>query len=55
MKVLLSMIVAGAISQYKWLWFYSKKPQKLEDFQKFDGASQGPYGAVQLLFTLRGR
>lgn len=46
--------VTECISQSRWLWF-SQRPQKLINFQTFDEASRGPWGALQLLIRMRGR
>lgn len=37
----------------KWAWYSRSRP--LDDLSKFDLASRGPWGAVRLLWTLRGR
>lgn len=42
------------VSQSKWLLFRDR-PQKLIDFHIIDEASRGPYGAMTLLFRMRGR
>jgi len=51
MKGFLLMPVCACLSQLKWLW-YTRQAKSLEDFQIFDVASRGPWGAVQLLFRL---
>lgn len=44
--------VCASLSQLKWLW-YSRKHNPLQDFQIFDVASRGPWGAARLLVRLR--
>lgn len=41
------------LGQLKWAWYSRSRP--LDDLSKFDLASRGPWGAVRLLWTLRGR
>lgn len=48
-KSSLLLIVASALSQFKWLWMMSSKQRRLQDLQDFDEVSRGPLGAVQLL------
>ncbi|KAH8730720.1 hypothetical protein GQ44DRAFT_672536 [Phaeosphaeriaceae sp. PMI808] len=42
-----------ALGQLKWNWFHNSKA--MWDFEIFDKASRGPWGAVMLLFRTRGR
>jgi hypothetical protein len=42
-----------ALGQLKWNWFH--KSRAMWDFEIFDKASRGPWGAVMLLFRTRGR
>jgi hypothetical protein len=42
-----------AIGQLKWNWFHNSKA--MWDFEIFDKASRGPWGALMLLFRTRGR
>lgn len=42
-----------ALGQLKWNWFHKSKA--MWDFEIFDKASRGPWGAVMLLFRTRGR
>ncbi|KAJ3546417.1 hypothetical protein NM208_g2017 [Fusarium decemcellulare] len=44
--------VSTFISQLKWVHF-KKKPQKLQNFQNFDEASRGSYGALLFLFKVK--
>lgn len=44
--------VSEFISQLKWLHF-KNGPQKLENFEKFDGASRGPWGSLKFLATVK--
>lgn len=50
---LLLLIDDVGISQLKWLWF--KSPRPLMDMEEFDSATRGPWGALLLLFSLRGQ
>ncbi|ERF72549.1 hypothetical protein EPUS_02831 [Endocarpon pusillum Z07020] len=52
MKGFMLMPVCACLSQLKWLW-YTRKTKSLQDFQIFDMASRGPWGALQLLFRLK--
>ncbi|RYN99288.1 hypothetical protein AA0120_g1698 [Alternaria tenuissima] len=47
------MPVSEAISQLKWIWF--QEEAALWDFQLFDAASRGPWGATMLLIRTRCR
>lgn len=42
-----------ALGQLKWNWFHNSRA--MWDFEIFDKASRGPWGAVMLLFRTRGR
>ncbi|KAH7093059.1 hypothetical protein FB567DRAFT_514554 [Paraphoma chrysanthemicola] len=42
-----------ALGQLKWNWFHSSKA--MWDFEIFDKASRGPWGAALLLFRTKGR
>ena len=50
-KSAMLLALAEAISQLKWIYFQSKA-QRLQDFQTFDDASRGPWGALKLLATI---
>jgi hypothetical protein len=53
-KSSLALVVEGCLGQLKWIWYsVPRKRHSLIDFQTFDGASRGPYGAAQLLLTLQ--
>jgi hypothetical protein len=52
-KSALILPVSEAIGQLKWLWY--KEDSRLWDFFTFDGASRGPWGALMLLRTTKGR
>lgn len=41
-------VVSTCIGHLKWRWF--RIPHKIEDFELFDKASRGPYGAFSLIF-----
>jgi len=47
-KVALLFPIAECISELKWVWF--AKPQPVSDFDRFDSAIRGPWGALKLLF-----
>ena len=47
--------MGAGISQSKWLWFRQEEPRSLQDLQLFDDASRGPWGATQLLISLKAR
>ncbi|KAF7196550.1 hypothetical protein HII31_01920 [Pseudocercospora fuligena] len=51
-KSSLLLIVAEGISQLKWIYFQERR-HRLFDLQLFDAASRGPWGALQLLYSLR--
>lgn len=40
-----SFVLAEGLGQLKWSWY--RKPRKLRDFQVYDDASRGPWGALQ--------
>jgi hypothetical protein len=42
-----------ALGQLKWNWFHNSKV--MWDFEIFDKASRGPWGALMLLFRTKGR
>jgi hypothetical protein len=43
-----------ALGQLKWNWFHESS-QAMWDFEIFDKATRGPWGAVMLLYRTRGR
>lgn len=45
--------ITEAIGQLKWNWFHSSNA--IWDFEIFDKASRGPWGAFMLLFRTQGR
>ena len=54
-KSALLLPLANGLSQVKWLWYRDStlgkgRSQKLINFQRFDDASRGPWGALQMLF-----
>ncbi|KAF7510845.1 hypothetical protein GJ744_005945 [Endocarpon pusillum] len=51
LKAAILLVTAEGLSQLKWTWFKCGRP--LEDFVKYDQASRGPLGAVNLLWRLR--
>ena len=53
-KTSLGLVIEGCLGQLKWIWYSRPRNRhSLLNFQAFDEASRGPYGAAQLLFTLR--
>ena len=50
-RSILIYVVASAIGQLKWCWFKQRK-RKLQDVQRFDDASRGPWGALGIMFSL---
>lgn len=47
--------VSEALGQLKWSWFFEGQSKKMWDFEIFDNASRGPWGAFQLLLRTKGR
>lgn len=54
MKAFLLFSVAACIGQANWLHFRSR-PRALIDLMVHDSASRGPFGSVQLLWSLRAK
>ncbi len=52
-KASLILPTAEALGQLKWSWFRQSKP--MMDFEIFDSASRGPWGAFLLSLRTRGR
>lgn len=52
-KSSLFLAVAECISQQKWLYYHSPRLRSFGKFDLFDQASRGPYGAIQLLFSIK--
>ncbi|KAL4766992.1 hypothetical protein BDW60DRAFT_212403 [Aspergillus nidulans var. acristatus] len=46
--------VSEALGQLKWVWFMQRE-QPVHDLRRFDEASRGPFGALELIWALRGR
>lgn len=53
LKTAMLLVLTEGISQLKWIWYIQFRP--LDDLAKFDSASRGPWGALQLIFAVRGR
>jgi hypothetical protein len=47
--------VAEALGQLKWNWFIRGDSKKMWDFEMFDNASRGPWGAFLLLIHTKGK
>jgi len=52
MKGAMMLPVGSCLGQLKWAWYYRER-RALYNFQVFDEASRGPYGATKLLYVLR--
>ena len=52
LKASLLFSVSECMSELKWIWFAA--PQPVSDFDRFDGASRGPWGAFLLLLKRPG-
>lgn len=48
------MVISQGLGQLKWEHF-EQRPRRLIDFEIFDGASRGPWGALELLYSIRWR
>jgi hypothetical protein len=48
------MVVGQALGQLKWQHF-ENRPRRLIDFEIFDSASRGPWGALDLLYHIHWR
>ncbi|KAJ5443456.1 uncharacterized protein N7458_007328 [Penicillium daleae] len=46
--------ISGVLGQLKWTWF-KQTSRPLPDLRRFDTASRGFYGAIQLIWRLRAR
>ena len=53
LKATVVLVVGEGLSQLKWAWFHQKR--QLKDLVSFDNASRGPWGALILVWRLRGR
>ena len=53
LKAAMLLVVAEGLAQLKWRWF--RHERALYDLTVYDDASRGPWGALLLLFKLRGR
>ncbi|TEA15629.1 hypothetical protein C8034_v001501 [Colletotrichum sidae] len=49
----MAVVLASGISQLKWIHFKTRR-QPLSDMEVFDDASRGTWGALMMLFKLRG-
>ena len=52
-KASMILPVAEGISQLKWHWFWNHR-RAIMDFQRFDGASRGPWGCLMMLCNPKG-
>ncbi|KAL4883426.1 hypothetical protein BJY04DRAFT_216249 [Aspergillus karnatakaensis] len=53
-KACILFFVSEALGQSKWVWF-AQDERPVKDIRAFDAASRGPYGALELVRTLRGK
>jgi hypothetical protein len=53
-KAALLLPTAEALGQLKWSWFFHAS-RKVDDFEVFEYASRGPWGALVLLWQTRAR
>jgi hypothetical protein len=53
-KYTMAVPLDEALGQLRWLYFASR-PRKLIDFERFDDATRGPWGALALLIYTRAR
>jgi len=53
-KAALLLPVGQVLGQLKWIWFH-QRARRLDHLQTFDDASRGPWGALQLLYSTRGK
>jgi hypothetical protein len=44
-----------ALGQLKWIWFAQKRERSVQELRVYDSATRGPYGAMELIWTLRAR
>ena len=51
-KAALLLSISECIGELKWIWFAN--PQQVSDFDRFDSASRGPWGALVLLLKRPG-
>ena len=52
LRVALLFPIAECVSELKWIWFAN--PQPVSDFDRFDSASRGPWGALKLILKRPG-
>lgn len=52
LRAVMVVLVGEVLGQAKWLWFTTDKPTPLENLQRFDGASRGPWGSLRLMTLL---
>ena len=50
LKLAAAFVLAQGLSQAKWSWY--QRPRCLHDFQVYDNASRGPWGAFKLIWYL---
>ena len=52
-KLALLVPIVEGMGQLRWLWF-SGRARKLSDFEAYEQAYRGTFGALKLLVTLKG-
>lgn len=51
-RATMAYALSACLGQHKWTWFQSRR-DTLVAFDRFDGASRGPWGSLKLLYQLR--
>ena len=54
-KASILLITAQGISHLKWSWMSTDTARPINDMERFDLASRGPWGSVYFLWNLKGR
>ena len=52
LRIALLFPIGECVSELKWMWFAN--PQPVSDFDRFDSASRGPWGALKILLERPG-
>jgi hypothetical protein len=53
-KLSMAVPLEEALGQLRWLYF-AKGPRKLIEFERFDDATRGPWGALALLISTKAK
>ncbi|KAL4959764.1 DUF3176 domain-containing protein [Aspergillus stella-maris] len=54
-KACIAVSTSEALGQLKWAWFSQKKERPVKELRVYDNATRGPYGALELIWTLKAR